>query len=384
MAVSLAVILCLLILPPARQAGAYSVLTPVAGGETLIQARRSFTTLVVQSDDRDELSRLQVYKTTGSKEIRKALKPVGVWEHQTQSFVHYRLELQSGLNTFILKPGEKKLKIRYRPVRTLTSVNFEDPQAYLFHRQKVVPATCAACHTETLPEGSGFTSGRKVKSSEFSPLCFSCHRSLIAEEKWRHGPAANVACLSCHDRDGEKTRITIPFRRRGELCFDCHVNIPGLMKKKYLHGPFKFGDCTVCHDPHGNAYKFLLWADGRADLCVECHSDKKKSLKKSLGFFSHGIIEGNGCIACHDPHAGGNPFQLYKPVNELCVSCHVNQQGLERGHPVGNHPLKGVENPLHRGKEFSCASCHNPHGSKYRYLLIGDPLGGRVCGKCHH
>ncbi len=373
--------LCLL---PVDRADAYTVLTPASDNMVIIQARRAATHMIVQVAGGDEVSGLQVHQRTGAGGTGKEIRPVGIWKKADGSYVHYRLELKPGLNTFVISPGEEKITIRYRPVRTLSSVDFEDPEAFLFHRKAVVPASCTPCHTKSLPEDSGLDVKRMAKEGKFSPLCFSCHRRLITGEKWLHGPSANVDCMACHDRDGKKTKVTIPFRRRAELCFDCHVNKTKLMREKYLHGPFKFGDCTVCHDPHGNAYKFQLWADGRAELCVDCHSDKKKSLKKSLDFVIHGIIEGSGCIACHDPHAGANPFQLYKPINELCVSCHTGLQGIDRGHPVGNHPLKGVKDPLRKGRELACSSCHNPHGSKYRYILIGDPLGGRVCGKCHH
>ncbi|WP_083817708.1 cytochrome c3 family protein [Thermodesulfatator indicus] len=29
-------------------------------------------------------------------------------------------------------------------------------------------------------------------------------------------------------------------------------------------------------------------------------------------------------------------------------------------------------------------SCHNPHGSAYNHLLIGDVVGGKICIKCHN
>ena len=31
-----------------------------------------------------------------------------------------------------------------------------------------------------------------------------------------------------------------------------------------------------------------------------------------------------------------------------------------------------------------CSTCHNPHGSDYKFLLIGDILGGQVCSQCHY
>ncbi|MFP7753977.1 cytochrome c3 family protein [Thermodesulfobacteriota bacterium B35] len=370
---------CLL---PAREAAAYTILTP-PGTDIIIQARRPVATMVIRATGA-EVERLQVTMTTGGKGGGERILPAGRWQRQGGMIFHYRLPLRPGDNTFVVEPGSRRLAIRYRPVRTLGSVDFEDPAAYVFHRLSVVPSACAGCHTGKGSVSTGADRERFAADPAYAPLCFSCHRRLSTREKWLHGPSANVLCLGCHRIGTRGTRVTIPSARVNELCFGCHVNKKKLLQKKYVHGPYAIGDCTVCHDPHGDAYKYQLWADGRAGLCVGCHSDKKRSLRKSLGFFSHGIIEGSGCIACHDPHASDNRFQLYRPINQLCVSCHVGLQGISKGHPVGNHPLQGVPDPRRRGRTFACSSCHNPHGSRYRYLLIGDVLGGHVCSKCHH
>ncbi|MDH3360603.1 MAG: cytochrome c3 family protein, partial [Desulfobulbaceae bacterium] len=70
--------------------------------------------------------------------------------------------------------------------------------------------------------------------------------------------------------------------------------------------------------------------------------------------------------------------------NDLCSGCHLKMKGLLRGHPVGGHPLKGVRDLRRPERELACSGCHNPHGSEFKYLLIGDNLGGHVCTKCHH
>ena len=128
----------------------------------------------------------------------------------------------------------------------------------------------------------------------------------------------------------------------------------------------------------------MLWADPKIDICIVCHEDMEDIQKRQRGFYQHGIILGNGCAACHSPHASDYRFQLGGTINEVCVSCHISMKGIEVGHPVGNHPLSGGEDPRRKGREFSCSSCHNPHGERYKYLLIGSLLGGHVCSKCHH
>ncbi len=372
---------CLL---PGQDAGAYTILTPPPSS-AIIQARRPVATMVIRVADAAEAATLLVHAQGGTaKEQGGEVRPAGAWQGPEGRFLHYRLNLRRGSKTFVIEPGGRKLVLTYRPVRTLASVDFEDPAAYVFHRRHVVPTACAGCHRKQRPAASTQKQEPFAANPAYAPLCLSCHHRLSRQAKWLHGPSANGLCLDCHRIDGTGTRVTIPSRQVNKLCFSCHVNKEKLLQKKFIHGPYAIGDCTVCHDPHGDAYKYQLWEDGKARLCVGCHSDKKKSLKKSLAFFSHGIIEGSGCVACHDPHASDNRFQLYRPINRLCVSCHVGLQGISKGHPVGNHPLQGVPDPRRKGREFACSSCHNPHGSRYRYLLIGDVLGGHVCSKCHH
>ena len=154
---------------------------------------------------------------------------------------------------------------------------------------------------------------------------------------------------------------------------------------KHIHGPVGTGDCTICHDPHGGNNRFQLWADGKGKLCVICHEDKKKYLavtpRQKLKV--HGILTARGCVACHSPHATDYKFQLFAEINDLCVSCHTELKGLKKGHPSAGHPLVGVEDPRRLGTSMSCTSCHNPHGSDYSYLLIGENRGGLICAKCH-
>ncbi|WP_456473381.1 cytochrome c3 family protein [Desulfolithobacter sp.] len=373
---------CIVFLPGLTHA--YTILTPDPGkGKLMIQARRSTTTLILKVTNQKELAYLRVEHVLNRRGETQVIDALGHWKKNGVDYVHYTLPMKRGTNTYIIYPDERELKIRYRPVRTLLGVDFEDAAAHLFHRNAVVPGECGKCHTEKLPQDANLDIKRLQKNEDFSPVCFSCHRQLISQSMWLHSPSANVYCMSCHRKGKGQTRITMLTGRVDEICFECHVNKQKFRDQKHVHGPVGTGDCTVCHDPHGDRYKFQLWADSMSDLCVGCHADKKDTAKKSIGFYSHGIIQGGGCIACHSPHASANRFQLHKPINDLCTSCHIELQGVEQGHPVGNHPLKGKPDPRRKGRDLSCSSCHNPHGSSYRYMLIGDLLGGHVCSKCH-
>jgi predicted CXXCH cytochrome family protein len=116
---------------------------------------------------------------------------------------------------------------------------------------------------------------------------------------------------------------------------------------------------------------------------LKCHKEKKEEFSVK-GFNFHPVITDKGCKACHNPHASNYKYQLFNRINPVCKKCHVAYKKVKRGHPVERHPVKGKRNPLHRRKKFNCASCHNPHGSIYEYLLIGSLEDFDICKKCHN
>ncbi len=368
---------------PATALG-YEVLSPSPGGKETVKARRSSSHLVIRAADKAEAANLEVGRVINRDGDTKTVAPVGTYEKDGAVYVHYVLDLKKGRNIYALNPGEKELVIRYQPLRTLLKLDPDDPDAYLFHRTDVVPSACALCHDEKLPGDANLDVETLRKNADFSPVCYSCHRRLTSGNKWLHGPAAAVACMTCHRKGDSGRKITTLTGRVDETCFSCHINRSRWMKKSFIHGPVATGDCTVCHDPHGADFPFMLWADPKMDICIACHTNKKGLKRKKSGFVEHGILAGQGCSACHSPHATNHRFQLAAPVNEVCASCHVSMKGISSGHPVGKHPLYLPVDPRRKDREFTCASCHNPHGAKYKNLLIGSVLGGHVCSKCHN
>jgi len=100
--------------------------------------------------------------------------------------------------------------------------------------------------------------------------------------------------------------------------------------------------------------------------CMECHDDK---LRVEDG---HGGVAAE-CTFCHMTHDDdiGNPGMLKtKKVTDTCLECHDDlPYKLELGHPINNHPIEGGKDPIHPEKRYSCASCHNPHGSAQKYMF---------------
>ena len=363
---------------------AYSVLTP-SGERLLVNTRRATTHMIIQAASESERRKIMVQKSL-AEDRNQEISPLGYWQENGIYYIHFLLPLKKGTNTFLVKPGNRQIRIRYRPLRTLLNIDFEKSKAYLFHRRVPVPRVCAKCHKNQLAKNAGLNIPSQAKrSQDYSPSCYSCHRQLLTSSPWKHGPAANLQCMGCHSGTKGPGQITILTGKVTKNCLECHVNSREWENMSHIHGPVGVGDCTVCHDPHGSEFRYQLWADGNGKLCVACHRDKKKLVGQSPpGFHLHGVIPGAGCTICHSPHASENRYQLVRPIEKLCVECHQSMKGIIVGHPVRGHPIRGKKDPRRKGRTLSCTSCHSPHGSDYTYLLIGDLLGGHVCSMCHH
>lgn len=374
----LSVFFCLLLVvaPVAVRAGEISILAP-ATPETALLSRNKIVNMVVKVSEAADLNRL-LLTIDGDERV---IEPSSRQPKDSAYYIHYRLPLKKGANGFTLQPGDRKLSIRYTPLSSLINVNLDAPGVYRFHRQAIIPEECSGCHTEKLPAGAVID---KVRYGQFSPECYSCHSNMVTGSEWRHFPSSALLCRTCHQSAADAKQMVVPTGKVEGLCFDCHVNNKKWSSMTHIHGPVGTGDCTICHDPHGSGSEFQLWADGKGRLCVVCHDEMKKFIDSGQRNLEvHGIMNAQGCGACHSPHATNFRFQLFGEINDLCVSCHVALAGVTQGHPVQNHPVKGKSDPRRAGYPFTCTSCHNPHGSPYKYMLIGDVRSGRVCVKCH-
>ena len=164
--------------------------------------------------------------------------------------------------------------------------------------------------------------------------CYSCHKS-IASYPFVHGPVYVWSCLSCHD-PGSEPRYSVK-KPDTKICFSCHIKQKDdWYAKKYFHGPFTAGKCAICHSPHAAEYPFNL-IKSTWELCTSCHPDK-----------------GNG---------------------EHIVSGFLN---------IPSHPTRGRQDPLRKGKELTCASCHDPHASDSPKLWrLKVETGIALCKECH-
>jgi predicted CXXCH cytochrome family protein len=348
------------------------LLTPRSGATVI--ARNPLTHLVLRQAGSATPSRVKVEKSGA------VLDPIVKMDDGEHLYLHFRLPLEPGRNTFTIIPSGQRVELNFRQIRASLNPKSFAGGVDLFHRDDQLPESCQECHdlkeTDTLEPV-----GLQQQTS-----CPTCHRTIIEKGPWKHGPVVNRQCLVCHQRSVKPWRIGFPATKIQDLCVTCHTYKKDWESRKFIHGPMIVGGCTLCHDPHGGKYRYQLWAAGSLQLCITCHSDKRNLVskkKKQRPAYVHGIIYGEGCVVCHSPHATDERYMLSKPINELCTGCHHKLAGVKRGHPVAGHPTTAPQDPRRPGRRLVCSSCHNPHGSSYQYMLINTLQGARLCRGCH-
>ncbi len=120
---------------------------------------------------------------------------------------------------------------------------------------------CTTCHS----------THKEKKVMHSSKACISCHDAEFALFKLNEHHRLKegiMSCTSCHD-----PHDVSPSQRLGgfkhESCFKCHTDKQGPFL--YEHGAVRVEGCKACHDPHGSVNRHMLTYQRVADLCYSCH-----------------------------------------------------------------------------------------------------------------
>jgi predicted CXXCH cytochrome family protein len=251
---------------------------------------------------------------------------------------------------------------------------------------------CQDCHVQG-------HSSENVKLLRKTPpqLCDTCHDRKDAE-KFTHGAVKLGDCPVCHDPHASDGKSLLRTATVAGLCFKCHQD--DATGRAFVHKPVAEGKCDSCHAPHGSKTRFNLIRGAAGELpklepavknrfnltigegkqaCYGCHKVVDDVKVKHLA------LERYGCTGCHDPHATANKYQLIKPVNALCQTCHPDKtDGMHASTFIqGGHPVTGDFDPRRPERPFTCASCHNPHGADAKKLFYYGLEGMEMCDGCH-
>jgi predicted CXXCH cytochrome family protein len=230
---------------------------------------------------------------------------------------------------------------------------------------------CLGCH-----DGGHGSDNLRLLKKNAANLCYGCHERKD-KAKFPHSAVVIGDCAVCHDPHSSDNPKLLAKATMQETCFLCHQD--DVTGRKVIHPPLAKG-CDQCHDPHGAPNRFALkFGSGKA-VCYKCHKPV------DTGKVKHAALERYGCTACHDPHGTGQPALLARKVNDVCGTCHPAQQDgrhvtpiVAKGHAVGGNLM----DPRREGRAFSCASCHNPHGSDSPKLLYTGKTVMEACAWCH-
>jgi DmsE family decaheme c-type cytochrome len=231
-------------------------------------------------------------------------------------------------------------------------------------------AKCTGCHDEAdEPQATMLelhpsvlaiaTTRHGVKGDPRTPTCTDCHgeSDKHADYKGKDKPPSpdrtfrkgtvtpvlvrNSACLTCHDRDRNRTHWTGSQHEVNDVA------------------------CTSCHNVHTKNDRVLNKVT-QPEVCYTCHKPEQAQTHK---ISTHPLDAGKiACSSCHNPHGSAGPkLMKMNSVNETCHTCHADKRG----------PFLWEHQPVTE----DCLSCHTPHGSNISPLLKSRPPA--LCDECH-
>jgi predicted CXXCH cytochrome family protein len=230
---------------------------------------------------------------------------------------------------------------------------------------------CQSCHTQ---QHSSDNPGLLLKP--VLDTCFRCHTRFDEMYKFQHGAARLGRCTVCHEPHSSDNRALLATAKINDLCFTCHAD--DVTRRAWVHKPIQDKGCTACHDAHGGDFRFNLADAEGNDLCLKCHKDVGVKAK-----VKHKALDRYGCTACHDPHGADRAKGLIAATNDLCISCHRAQADGSHIPGFAGHKVGGGLDPRRKGQDFSCVSCHAPHGSANPKLFYAGATPQESCKYCH-
>ena len=218
---------------------------------------------------------------------------------------------------------------------------------------------CESCHgpgAEHVEGGGDVTkivSFKNLSSQEASARCLTCHGEKHQQRHFSSSAHASnaVGCLDCHSPHHAKEAEHLLVQAQPALCYSCHKSAIADFGKPYHHRVNEgLVQCSDCHNTHGTTTLRQVRALPNGDqVCFKCHVDKQGPF-----VYEHVPVKTDGCASCHTPHGSTNPrFLRVSQVNLLCLQCH-------------SFPAQGPQGPAHNQstKYQACTMCHAAiHGS---------------------
>lgn len=134
--------------------------------------------------------------------------------------------------------------------------------------------------------------------SEASATCYECHAEVFTQFEFneRHRLQEGILdCTSCHNPHGPSNRTALGGFKH-QACIECHTDKGGPWV--FEHGSQRVEGCVACHSPHGSPNRHMLAFQNVAELCYSCHVAVP-------GFHARFTLE-TQCTSCHSTIHGSN------------------------------------------------------------------------------
>jgi len=167
---------------------------------------------------------------------------------------------------------------------------------------------CSTCHKTH--EGARYDNlippqlGARSDSLDYragQEACLQCHDEIRTSANLNERHRINegmVKCADCHNQHGQSARTQLGGFKY-ETCVECHTDKEGPWVFEHLSN--RVEGCNACHTPHGNVNRHMLTHQNVGELCYSCHV-------LVPGFHQPGVRFGNdaNCTNCHSSIHGSN------------------------------------------------------------------------------
>lgn len=163
--------------------------------------------------------------------------------------------------------------------------------------------TCHAVHEDNsgrwpLQREVTVYDGDALRSEAPGASCSGCHPDVFADfaqgESHRLQEGV-VVCVDCHDPHKRQSRLALGGFKQ-EACAECHRDKSGPFL--FEHDAQRVEGCVTCHTPHGSPNRHMLGFQQVAEVCYSCHVFVP-------GFHSRFTLDSQ-CTSCHSSIHGSN------------------------------------------------------------------------------
>lgn len=234
---------------------------------------------------------------------------------------------------------------------------------------------CIGCHSGWEqhiddPSPENITIPSELQLADIVETCGKCHQTphqVAMASTDPHG-RAGITCTSCHTIHNNRAPHLVKDDTEN-FCGTCHSSVRAEFEERSAH-PLVANNirCTDCHNIGG--VQDPLYAAGHDWKCQTCHPEKSGPFLYEHPVVYSYLVNGSGCVECHQPHGSPNDRLLRQPDDGLCFQCH----GIPPKHMVEHDGI---------ATNYACAYCHSDiHGSFDNKVFLDPDIGYKFPVNC--